>query len=118
MPVSETLADLAACQYTPPNRTDPSSWWRDYMVRRSPGFQDPGPQPIPPPPASTTAALPPPPGSTQQPPGTTAGPVIVGGPGTETFPTFTPDQNINGMHPLRWLELYRGLPQGSLGQTG
>lgn len=44
-PVSETLADLHAGQYTPPSRADPSSWWRDYMTRRDPSFTDPGPLP-------------------------------------------------------------------------
>ena len=54
-PVSESFADLAAGQYTPPTRADPSSWWRDYMVRRTPGFTDPGPLPSARPPGVTTA---------------------------------------------------------------
>ena len=90
-PVSETLADLAAGQYTAPSRADPSSWWRDSMVRRDPSFRDPGP--MPPRPASTigdppiNAPITTTTGAQQIPAGA---PLVVGG-GTG-LPSITADQ--------------------------
>ena len=42
---TDGLASLASGGYTPPGRADPTSWWRDSMTRRAPGFTDPGPLP-------------------------------------------------------------------------
>ena len=108
------LASLQPGAYVTPDRSDPSSYWRNYMIRRDPGFTDPGPRP-PPTNASVSTTTTAPPASTGT-TGTTAdGPVVVGSGTPEVFPEILPGQQIGGMHPLRWLELYRGVPIGSLG---
>ena len=100
--------------YVPPTRADPSSFWRDYMTRREPGFVDPGPRPSAIPSGSSTQA-PAPVTPFVGAPAPAPGPVVVGGTTPETFPTTLPGQDIAGMNPLTWLELYRGVPRGSLG---
>jgi hypothetical protein len=81
-PVQETLADVRAGAYTPPNRNDPTSWWRDAMVRRTPGFTDTGPQVSAAPPVSTLNASNPPIDTNLPPPNQVIpadAPLVVGG---------------------------------------